>query len=95
MKVESSKADTPDSKQEKSLPGPADAKLGSKGDSEEDKVEDKIPSLCLEDCTVTICHGSDFVNVTFINFYTTKKESAQVTIVLRTIYFLEYVIHHI
>lgn len=79
MKVESSKADTPDSK-DKSIVGPGDVKLAGKGDSEEDKVEDKMSSLCLEDCTVTICHGSDFVNLTFVNFYTSKKESAQVNI---------------
>ncbi|XP_026281090.1 1-phosphatidylinositol 4,5-bisphosphate phosphodiesterase classes I and II [Frankliniella occidentalis] len=66
-----------DSKQsDKSVSTPSDSTPGSKGDAEEN-VTDKIPSLCLEDCTVTICHGSDFVNLTFINFYTTKKESAQ------------------
>ncbi|KAI4489453.1 hypothetical protein M0802_011125 [Mischocyttarus mexicanus] len=31
----------------------------------------------LEDKTVTICYGSDFVNVTFINFCTTRAEIAQ------------------
>ncbi|XP_014251862.1 1-phosphatidylinositol 4,5-bisphosphate phosphodiesterase classes I and II isoform X2 [Cimex lectularius] len=31
----------------------------------------------LEDKTVTLCHGSDFVNLTFINFCCTKKETAQ------------------
>lgn len=31
----------------------------------------------LEDKTVTICYGSDFVNVNFINFCTTRAEIAQ------------------
>ncbi|XP_034950474.1 1-phosphatidylinositol 4,5-bisphosphate phosphodiesterase classes I and II isoform X2 [Chelonus insularis] len=31
----------------------------------------------LEDKTVTICYGSDFVNVTFVNFCTTKAEIAR------------------
>lgn len=34
----------------------------------------------LEDKTVTVCCGSDFVNVTFINFSCTRKEIAQVRI---------------
>ncbi|KAK3909225.1 1-phosphatidylinositol 4,5-bisphosphate phosphodiesterase beta-3 [Frankliniella fusca] len=63
-----------DSKQsDKNVSTPSDATPSSKGDAEEN-VADR---MCLEDCTVTICHGSDFVNLTFINFYTTKKESAQ------------------
>ncbi|KAG4072367.1 hypothetical protein HA402_004299 [Bradysia odoriphaga] len=31
----------------------------------------------LEEKTVTVCFGSDFVNVTFINFCATRKEIAQ------------------
>lgn len=31
----------------------------------------------LEDKTVTVCHGADFVNVTFVNFCCAKKEIAQ------------------
>ncbi|XP_013185312.1 1-phosphatidylinositol 4,5-bisphosphate phosphodiesterase classes I and II [Amyelois transitella] len=31
----------------------------------------------LEEKTVTVCHGSDFVNVTFVNFCCTRKEIAQ------------------
>ncbi|XP_045495173.1 1-phosphatidylinositol 4,5-bisphosphate phosphodiesterase classes I and II isoform X2 [Colias croceus] len=31
----------------------------------------------LEDKTVTVCHGCDFVNVTFVNFCCTRKEIAQ------------------
>ncbi|XP_050673810.1 1-phosphatidylinositol 4,5-bisphosphate phosphodiesterase classes I and II isoform X1 [Leptidea sinapis] len=31
----------------------------------------------LEDKTVTVCYGADFVNVTFVNFCCTKKEIAQ------------------
>lgn len=31
----------------------------------------------LEDKTVTICYGSDFVNVTFINFCTNRAEIAR------------------
>lgn len=31
----------------------------------------------LEDKTVTICYGSDFVNMTFINFCTTRAEIAR------------------
>ncbi|XP_075154088.1 phospholipase C at 21C isoform X2 [Haematobia irritans] len=31
----------------------------------------------LEEKTVTVCHGSDFVNISFINFCCTKKEIAQ------------------
>lgn len=31
----------------------------------------------LEDKTVTICYGSDFVNMNFINFCTTRAEIAQ------------------
>lgn len=33
----------------------------------------------LEEKTVTICHGCDFVNVTFVNFCCTKREIAQVS----------------
>lgn len=33
----------------------------------------------LEEKTVTICHGADFVNLTFVNFCCTKKEIAQVS----------------
>lgn len=32
----------------------------------------------LEEKTVTVCYGSDFVTVSFINFCATKKEIAQV-----------------
>lgn len=32
----------------------------------------------LEEKTVTICYGLDFVNLTFVNFCCTKKEIAQV-----------------
>lgn len=35
----------------------------------------------LEEKTVTVCYGSDFVNVNFVNFSCTKKEIAQVSIV--------------
>ena len=31
----------------------------------------------LEEKTVSICHGSDFVNVTFINFCTTRADIAR------------------
>ena len=31
----------------------------------------------LEDKTVTICYGSDFVNMTFINFCTTRADIAR------------------
>lgn len=34
----------------------------------------------LEEKTVTVCFGADFVNVSFINFCATKKEIAQVRI---------------
>lgn len=33
----------------------------------------------LEEKTLTICYGNDFVNITFINFSCTRKEIAQVT----------------
>jgi phosphatidylinositol phospholipase C, beta len=33
----------------------------------------------LEEKTVTVCYGSDFVNVTFINFCCTRKDIAQVS----------------
>jgi phosphatidylinositol phospholipase C beta len=33
----------------------------------------------LEEKTVTVCFGSDFVNIMFINFCCTKKEIAQVS----------------
>lgn len=33
----------------------------------------------LEEKTVTVCSGVDFVNITFINFCCTKKEIAQVS----------------
>lgn len=33
----------------------------------------------LEEKTVTVCYGADFVNVTFINFCCTRKEIAQVS----------------
>lgn len=32
----------------------------------------------LEEKTITICHGTDFVNVSFINFCCTRKDIAQV-----------------
>ncbi|ALC38505.1 Plc21C [Drosophila busckii] len=32
----------------------------------------------LEEKTVTICHGSDFVNMTFVNFCCTKRDIAQI-----------------
>ena len=32
----------------------------------------------VEDKTLTVVHGPDFVNVTFLNFCTTKKEIAKV-----------------
>lgn len=32
---------------------------------------------CLEEKTVTVCYGSDFVNVSFINFCTTRAEIAR------------------
>lgn len=32
----------------------------------------------LEEKTVTVCFGADFVNVSFINFCATRKEIAQV-----------------
>ncbi|KAG7306527.1 1-phosphatidylinositol 4-5-bisphosphate phosphodiesterase classes I and II, partial [Plutella xylostella] len=35
------------------------------------------PAGALEDKTVTVCHGMDFVNVCFINFCCAKKEIAQ------------------
>jgi phosphatidylinositol phospholipase C, beta len=34
----------------------------------------------LEDKTVTVCCGSDFVNVTFINFSCSRKDMAQVSL---------------
>ena len=34
----------------------------------------------LEEKTVTICYGCDFVNMTFVNFCCTKKEIAQVSL---------------
>jgi hypothetical protein len=33
----------------------------------------------LEEKTVTLCYGSDFVNVSFINFCCTRKDIAQVS----------------
>lgn len=33
----------------------------------------------LEEKTVTVCFGADFVNVSFINFCATRKEIAQVS----------------
>lgn len=33
----------------------------------------------LEEKTVTVCYGSDFVNVNFINFCCTRKDIAQVS----------------
>lgn len=35
----------------------------------------------LEEKTVTVCYGADFVNVNFINFCCTRKEIARVSIV--------------
>ena len=32
---------------------------------------------CLEEKTVTVCYGSDFVNVMFINFCATRAEIAR------------------
>ena len=32
----------------------------------------------LEDKTLTVCHGPDFVNVSFFNFCSAKKETAKV-----------------
>lgn len=34
----------------------------------------------LEEKTVTLCYGSDFVNVNFINFCCTRKDIAQVSL---------------
>lgn len=34
----------------------------------------------LEEKTVTVCFGADFVNVSFINFCATRKEIAQVSL---------------
>lgn len=39
----------------------------------------------LEEKTVTVCYGSDFVNVTFINFCATRKDIAQVRDMIDTI----------
>ncbi|KAM8718074.1 hypothetical protein ACLKA7_004734 [Drosophila subpalustris] len=36
------------------------------------------PQDTLEEKTVTICHGSDFVNMTFVNFCCTKRDIAQI-----------------
>lgn len=33
----------------------------------------------LEEKTVTVCYGGDFVNVTFVSFCCTRKEIAQVS----------------
>lgn len=41
----------------------------------------------LEEKTVTVCCGSDFVNLTFINFCCTKKEIAQVVSSIYNLYF--------
>ncbi|XP_016956605.1 1-phosphatidylinositol 4,5-bisphosphate phosphodiesterase classes I and II isoform X1 [Drosophila biarmipes] len=35
------------------------------------------PQDTLEEKTVTVCHGSDFVNMTFVNFCCTRREIAQ------------------
>ncbi|KAH8273566.1 hypothetical protein KR018_001382 [Drosophila ironensis] len=35
------------------------------------------PQDTLEEKTVTVCHGSDFVNMTFVNFSCTRREIAQ------------------
>ncbi|XP_023165952.2 1-phosphatidylinositol 4,5-bisphosphate phosphodiesterase classes I and II isoform X2 [Drosophila hydei] len=36
------------------------------------------PQDTLEEKTVTICHGSDFVNMTFVNFCCTRRDIAQI-----------------
>jgi len=36
------------------------------------------PQDTLEEKTVTVCHGSDFVNMTFVNFCCTRRDIAQV-----------------
>lgn len=41
----------------------------------------------LEEKTVTVCYGSDFVNVTFINFCCTRRDIAQVSISQRDFQF--------
>lgn len=37
------------------------------------------PQDTLEEKTVTVCHGSDFVNMTFVNFCCTRRDIAQVS----------------
>ena len=44
----------------------------------------------LEEKTITLCCGSDFVNLTFINFCCTKKEIAQVCTVTTLLFFNFY-----
>lgn len=34
----------------------------------------------LEQKTVTVCHGTDFVNVNFVNFCCTRRDIAQVSL---------------
>ena len=48
----------------------------------------------LEEKTVTICCGADFVNLTFINFCCTRKDIAKVSVhlVLNRVPYLEFML---
>ena len=50
---------------------PKDAKM-------RDQVNMGVSQESLEDKTLTVAHGPDFVNVSFLNFCTSKKETAKV-----------------
>lgn len=50
---------------------PKDAKM-------KDQVTMGVSQESLEDKTLTVTYGPDFVNISFLNFSTTKKEIAKV-----------------
>ncbi|TDG44849.1 hypothetical protein AWZ03_008746 [Drosophila navojoa] len=49
-----------------------------RGDAKLRQIVTMGPQDTLEEKTVTICHGSDFVNMTFVNFCCTRRDIAQV-----------------
>lgn len=57
--------------------------FGNRGTRQDLKLRQIVtmgPHDTLEEKTVTVCFGSDFVNVTFINFCCTRKDIAQVSL---------------
>ncbi len=63
---------------------PKDAKM-------RDQVNMGVSQESLEDKTLTVAHGPDFVNVSFLNFCTSKKEIAKVLKLPQLKFILKYI----